>query len=888
MPRRNIDDRSDQDLRTSLASRLAKETYECMICFEPIRKQHSIWPCDNCWALFHGRCISKWIAKSTSNLSQVQQQQQLLLLLRSQEHIPQSWRCPGCQRVRSAKPPDNSCFCGKHRRDFSALLNHQHISHWDPLGVPHGCQEVCGRPLQDFQSTVGIGYRCPHTCTLLCHPGPCPSCESHAPAPFNRCYCGREELPLKCADLAATTSSANGDPFGIPLAQQRSCRQSCDKVLDCGNHRCQDECHPGRCKPCSVTLAIDCYCGQTTKRQLACADTALDTAAAQPFSCGKRCGSLLDCGEHECSQKCHPPDIRLHQCKSTPAAMPNCPCGMSDMNSLYRRHRPDGLEQRTACTQPILCCDQVCGKPVPRALYCQHARLACGLPCHTGPCEIATTAVPGVSGGVCAEMVNVRCRCGETIQTVRCDQLKSEIVDGVKRISSRLLCDQVCRERMKCGRHRCLQQCCPLQSDKHECRNLCGRPLRCGNHNCQLVCHKGTCPPCSAVSAEPYYCHCGGTFKVSASSNLHKCPRSKVMKQESPIKCGEPLPVCPYPCVRSRPCGHHLLAQLSRGGGGGSSSSVLQHACHPDSEPCPPCATIVAKRCRCGKGLFQNAPCYLEGPMCSSICQKPLLCGHLCKRGCHWGECMITPAELAADWPCKQLCGTLRPCGHPCAELCHGPAVAVKSESGPSLCPQPQTACKQITQVQCKCGNIKVQIRCCEIPNGSRYLACKADCEVQESHYRRQVSLRLSSAGADEASKPDQAMPAIISAGAGTLPFPKQLLLSVYKNLLWTQGVERQLDQFITSKDQVSLRFSGLRESLRELMLQLIAVNYRGLLAAESKAGAATSIGESLFLDHPVVVVSKERMDDGSVATVIKLPEQLVSDCARALCPTRI
>ena len=88
---------------------------------------------------------------------------------------------------------------------------------------------MCGKRLgQDDASS------CSHNCTLLCHPGPCPSCAAQT---VRKCPCGKTSRTVKCG-------SSN-----VFL-----CEATCDKTLSCGVHQCQLPCHAGQCEPCQVTF----------------------------------------------------------------------------------------------------------------------------------------------------------------------------------------------------------------------------------------------------------------------------------------------------------------------------------------------------------------------------------------------------------------------------------------------------------------------------------------------------------------------------------------------------------------------------------------------------------------------------------------------------------
>jgi NF-X1-type zinc finger protein NFXL1 len=72
------------------------------------------------------------------------------------------------------------------------------------------------------------GASCGHTCTLLCHPGPCPPCPRVVDAP---CHCGKLRLRQRCGQAAF------------------SCAEVCGRRLGCG-HACPEVCHEGPCPPC--------------------------------------------------------------------------------------------------------------------------------------------------------------------------------------------------------------------------------------------------------------------------------------------------------------------------------------------------------------------------------------------------------------------------------------------------------------------------------------------------------------------------------------------------------------------------------------------------------------------------------------------------------------
>ncbi len=129
---------SDPDLRERLETELARQTYECAICMEPVLRQQPIYGCATCFKVLHWACAQQWAKSSAAAV----------------------FRCPGCQTLVDALPARSRCFCGK-----------QTDPKWSAGGPqPHSCGEQCGA------TTRRLSGPCRHPCTDPCHPGPCDAC----------------------------------------------------------------------------------------------------------------------------------------------------------------------------------------------------------------------------------------------------------------------------------------------------------------------------------------------------------------------------------------------------------------------------------------------------------------------------------------------------------------------------------------------------------------------------------------------------------------------------------------------------------------------------------------------------------------------------------------
>ncbi|CAL4099586.1 unnamed protein product [Meganyctiphanes norvegica] len=547
----------DESQRHRLVEQLMGGTYECMVCVDRIKQQHAIWSCGSCYNCFHLGCIKKWAKTST---------------------VETGWRCPACQNTSPKVPNAYMCFCNKLREP-----------EWNRRDTAHSCGEVCGR-LRKIEW-------CTHKCTLLCHPGPCPPCTAYIK---KSCACGAESRDVRCSQT---------EPF--------FCEGLCGKELNCGGHNCERPCHEGPCGDCKHMIPLNCYCNKNTKEVICSSDTLGQTM----FSCESICEHALDCGNHNCSQVCHPSECE--PCQSAVERVTRCPCGKVPLEKLYER---DGAIQRRSCTDPIPACSQPCQK-----------QLKCGIPgsyhqcqalCHEGPCPQCPSETP------------VKCRCGFMDKNIPCSELTTK--------ADEVTCEKQCKKMRQCGRHKCAIKCC-IDVD-HICSLICSRTLKCGLHKCEEACHRGNCPRCWQTSFEELTCHCGASVLYP------------------PVPCGTKPPSCDQPCRRPATCEH-----------------TASHNCHPEDTcpPCTllvdkPCfrghKTMRSTPCyvpavSCGAGCQAALPCGIHvcqrvchdgtcitNGKCPQKCSRPReSCGHPCANPCHQGVCPETVCKEKLKISCS--CG---------------------------------------------------------------------------------------------------------------------------------------------------------------------------------------------------------------------------------------
>ncbi|KAK3355002.1 hypothetical protein B0H65DRAFT_417774 [Neurospora tetraspora] len=708
---------SAPDLTTRIHEDIANGLYECVICTNELTRNTRIWSCSVCWTVTHLSCVKKWHANQEKNAEQQEQN----------ADQPLTWRCPGCNSQLVEKPGPDRCWCKKEI---------------DPKPIPglppHTCGQTCSKP----RAT------CPHPCSLMCHAGPCPPCTLMGPS--QTCYCGKHTSTKRCSE------TEYGKGF--------SCEEVCGDLLPCGEHFCEQTCHPGLCGACEVPLLSTCYCGKEQK-EIPCdqRDEVMDSfnygqlqgsseeADSDPwfegsFRCSNICGRPFDCGHHTCQKPCHPQNEESTHCPFSPDVVTRCPCGKTPLTSLP-------VPPRQSCQDSIPHCDKPCHKVLP----CGHL---CEKKCHTGPC------------GMCSKVVDISCRCGRTVTQSACHQGTIE----------HPMCFRVCKVQLNCGRHECGERCCPGEKKaaerrkkknrgpnenyeaEHICLQVCGRTLKCGQHTCQQLCHKGQCPSCVEAVFDEISCNCGRTVLYP------------------PQPCGTRPPECRFPCRRRQPCGH----------------PTVPHPCHPDDTPCPKCPSLMDKPCICGKEIMKNRPCWNNEVHCGLPCGKKLKCGsHVCKKTCHKpGDC--EDAGIPGSH-CAQACGKVRKsCEHTCAEQCHAPYPCKEDKP-----------CQSKTFITCPCQNRKQEVRCMATmlnPSSTRESSLKCDDECLRLQRNRKLvdALKIDDTHTDD-----------------HIPYSDKTLKMFKENVNWAQTQEREFRVFASSPDEKRLRFKPMPSSQRAFLHSL-------------------------------------------------------------------
>ncbi|KAH8039640.1 hypothetical protein HPB51_008233 [Rhipicephalus microplus] len=374
------------------------------------------------------------------------------------------------------------------------------------LAVPDRYICFCGKRANPEWNRYGV----PHSCGEMCG-------RSRGASSMCVHRCNLQCHPGQCPPCSATVRRPC--PCGKLIRHVRcsqeheaSCGEPCGRLLNCEIHTCQAQCHTGSCDPCARTVQQKCFCGKQ-KRESLCT---LESNASSEFSCGDPCGRSLHCGLHTCEEECHFGECG--PCPLLPDSVTHCPCGKSRLASI------EGAKPRLSCSDPVPTCGNTCGK-----------LLQCGpKDQYNGKFQL------------CGERANLR-----HILHVPGNTLVDTLSPTHAIVTQTVLPAPQLTEKWCFGHHE-KRRAVPCFLEGLSCGRPCQRDLPCGQHQCQQTCHDGECRPQGSAQA------------------------------------------CTQPCVTPRPsCGH-----------------PCGEPCHPGT-PCSvasTCKTLVSISCECGRRL-EKLPC---------------------------------------------------------------------------------------------------------------------------------------------------------------------------------------------------------------------------------------------------------------------------------------
>ncbi|KAF8157144.1 hypothetical protein B0H34DRAFT_712422 [Crassisporium funariophilum] len=637
------------DLTSTLIHGLSTYPYpDCPICFSSIRPEQAIWSCSPsiptipssdssaqyCWTAFHVKCIRSWAEKSVKDVAEAWR-------ARGESDKKGDWRCPGCQAKRETVPSGYWCFCNASAEPKPLRLS-----------TPHSCGNSCSRPRESG---------CGHPCPLSCHPGPCPPCQITTRL---ECYCPKKAiLAFRCGIDAKGKDKGGRDlSCGAICGRTLSCgKHPCNKIChegDCGQCQVKDM---ARCWCGKEEKEIGCGEG----REVQCFIEGQSPWIGR-FTCDSTCERVFDCGIHKCEKSCHPPSSTPATCPWSPSKISHCPCGRSTIapsSSASQSHYT--FPARLNCSSPIPTCDSTCSRPHPACSHPCKAKCHTG-PCPPCSVQIVRPCRCGSSTKslACYEVHSAWAEDGEVEEKeILCDR-QCAALRACGRHQCRRLCCPLASLAVNVGKKGRRRVAAvddgpgigEEQGGLHECDLVCGKMLSCGNHRCEQRDHKGVCPPCLRSSFEELVCTCGRTVyepPIPCGTRIqchYPCPRP-------PLACGHPT--TPHAChddtVPCPPCAH-LASKLCACG----KKTIPNVRCSLETEKVS-CGTVCGKLMTCG---FHHCERLCHGDECGS-CSAP--CGksrksclpnhHPCTKPCH------APSSCSETEPCQSLVTLTCPCG---------------------------------------------------------------------------------------------------------------------------------------------------------------------------------------------------------------------------------
>ncbi|CAF1054607.1 unnamed protein product [Adineta ricciae] len=563
-----------ENLRSTLIEQLLENTYECMICIIKINRDEEIWSCDVCYKMFHLTCIRKWANSEESGTDK-------------------NWRCPGCQYSYSSHP-NYKCFCHKRTNPV-----------FQPGEIPHSCGERCAKRLNTKSND------CNHHCTELCHPGPCPTCTTMVK---RSCLCGRESQTIMCSSNSLI-----------------KCENKCGKLKSCQHHYCELVCHPRECEPCDHLVKQVCS-SHGTEREVPCT---VETGDRKIYTCGEICEKLLECGQHRCTKICH--DGPCTDCLFLPENCKTCACGKTTMDNQQRMSCIDPLPTCDKPCDKILSCGPVGDRHRCSAQChngpCPPCKKESTLQCRCGQLSKSTTCIEAVQYDpiknpfCCERRCNRKKLCGKH----RCNELccdrdihVCELVCGKPLNCGIHTCEELCHKN-PCRK-------CPINVyDELSCR--CGQtvlqpPIECGTKppSCNYKCNR------THACDHPVYHSCHNDDECPPCTHLvsKMCVGEHTLRNNVPCHLKEVL--CGLPCGKPLSCGVHTCQRACHSGPCQANDQKCTQLCsikrrecgHPCNlqchgrEPCPSttCREKVEVRCPCGR-LVKDVVCNIKSSKAS-------------------------------------------------------------------------------------------------------------------------------------------------------------------------------------------------------------------------------------------------------------------------------
>lgn len=150
------------------------------------------------------------------------------------------------------------------------------------------CESTCMKPLEG----------CDHVCSSRCHTGPCPPCSVSLVRP---CRCGSTTRDVKCSEEQLRIQARERGEHVDDIL----CDKTCSSLRNCGRHQCRRICCP---------LASFANAKVKGKKKATSVMDHFPADEEGWHQCDIVCEKVLSCGNHKCEERDHrgvcPPCLR--------------------------------------------------------------------------------------------------------------------------------------------------------------------------------------------------------------------------------------------------------------------------------------------------------------------------------------------------------------------------------------------------------------------------------------------------------------------------------------------------------------------------------------------------------------------------------------------------
>jgi len=258
-------------------------------------------------------------------------------------------------------------------------------------------------------------------------------------------------------------------------------------LLNCGRHECAERCCSGEGKA---------HGRLNSRRKMKSYNPGQSSSDGfeSEHICTRPCGRLLKCGTHSCQMLCHRGPCGT--CLEASFDELSCNCG------------------RTVLSPPV-----ACGTTPPKCEFLCTRDTDCGHPKVPHPCHTDEVGCPN-----CPYLVEKTCLC------------RKRGVKNVPCFKNAVSCGTECGKKLSCGSHNCHKVCHASGGCDELCKQQCGKAKSCG-HPCLEACHAPfQCPeanPCSITIQ--LTCACGGLKQEARCCSTKANPTGN--KKE--LKCND-------------------------------------------------------------------------------------------------------------------------------------------------------------------------------------------------------------------------------------------------------------------------------------------------------------------------------------------------------------